>query len=545
MIKEEYQFWIKGGERPRYFEDDDLNNFFMHTYQYLCDQPTIPNTSDSTTTTLDTNASGLAHSLSDCLAFVNIWNYSIKNSARHLLSALQGHLYNHHMFLFLDLERDLEKLDEPLKTNDSDREGAVFMKWRPRLHYLLRSAWATHARDEKEKDRRRACTLFAKSCRDYSREVRDDMRKLEDRIKPVAKYIGVSKLVDRDIEVIDVCSDQKCIYCKIQRIASYTPPEKIPLSWLFLHSSFYHSKNIIISKNELKRKATECGMNDESLSEFCKFYTSFGSIIDLSLANPTYPTKLVITKPVIFLKLLNYLLLKYNPNDDRNAKYPTIKLGIVPELYCEDTLGASDWNPFMKALVSLQLATPVNCGLLQLPPGYSIDQIQTHFYISLCCQGEPVTEVDHDAIYLITNINTPHIFKQVTIAKQLLELMKELSPKLYPHTDVNVLIIKASDTMVTMSFHSPVTKIHLSEPTSIVCSHVVRAFNDIATHAHEASGIKEKYKFVKLCSKNEDIPNVQSLLSSHYHVLPHDGSCKYCTDDDELLKVWNEALKKV
>lgn len=66
-------------------------------------------------------------------------------------------------------------------------------------------------------------------------------------------------------------------------------------------------------------------------------------------------------------------------------------------------------------------------------------------------------------------------------------------------------------------------------------------------NAFDSSKIKVKYKFVRMC-RGKEIPDIESLLSSPYHTLPYAGDCDECKvagRNEELLKAWNEALKKV
>ena len=74
--------------------------------------------------------------------------------------------------------------------------------------------------------------------------------------------------------------------------------------------------------------AHKYNIDKDSLTEFCKFYMSFDSILDLSLINPRY--QYVIVKPIGFLKDLGTLL---NRSEEIFQKYPPI---IVLETVCLD-----------------------------------------------------------------------------------------------------------------------------------------------------------------------------------------------------------------
>lgn len=124
---------------------------------------------------------------------INIWSFAINKIIRHFLASMQGHLYNHYMWLFLDLEDDVDNLDKPPKF-------AELMSWRPRLHYLLRSCKIS---EDKEKERRGVCTIYVKHSDTITNEkLQEKVQVLEDRIQPVAKRIGVSGLLQEKIEMM-------------------------------------------------------------------------------------------------------------------------------------------------------------------------------------------------------------------------------------------------------------------------------------------------------------------------------------------------------
>ena len=268
------------------FEDDELNDNLHYMFQYLCDYEYIPKGNEITDEELEF-IQYLNQILPEGIGLINVWDIAINKTVLHFLSSLRGLLYNSHMWLFLDLERDLENLDKPPEFPKEKRKTAasirsrvdrsVLMKWRPLLHYLLRSSRMSESMDGGP--RKGACTIFAKhtgSCHELKQKVAE----LEDKVKQASKHIGVSSLIEPKIEAIDVKDSgisgdsSRRLYQKLQQVINTTPYEDVPLSWVFLRSLFYRSSNIFISKLELKRKAIECGMDDDSLTKFCKFYTS-------------------------------------------------------------------------------------------------------------------------------------------------------------------------------------------------------------------------------------------------------------------------------
>ena len=480
----------------------------------------------------------LQKSLPEGIAIVNVWDVTISESVRHFLAALQGHLYNHHMWLFLDLERDLDSLHKPPEIKN---DSSLFVKWRPRLHYLLRSCMIS---EDKEKERRRVCTIFAMHKAQSKSELNEKAKILEEKVRPVAKQVGVSSLLSEKIETLnlDVQDDSQRLYQKFQLIISETSFEDIPIAWIFLRSMFYRFDRIFIPREDLKIMAEKCGMDDESLKKFCKFYMSFGSVFDLSLINPTY--QYVILKPISFLKNKLDTLLK--PDENTLQKYPTIASGIVPEATCLE-LFDGHFYAYMQALISFDLAVEVTKYNLELPDG-QLDDIVS-YYIPLTRAKALNTTPDPKSIHVITSINTPHIFKQVAFIKYFLQ---QLLPqfKLVPSKKFNETIIKdpSTGTTVTLVSHGPAMRLHLSKPDEQLCSCIVQAYEKIAENA-KTQNITVEYKFVKICAE-KNLKDVQSIPSSQYHILPDDKLCTKCNEtsteeDAKLLEAWNKALTKV
>ena len=535
------------------FNQPDLDEHLCFIYQYLSRKNFIvtdlQQSDEEKKKEEMKQAQFLLKSLPEGIAIVNVWDVTLSESVRYFLAALQGHLYNHHMWLFLDLERDLAHLDKPPKivqesyARVGSRSHALLMKWRPRLHYLIRSSRMS---EDKEKKRKSVCTIFAKHNIKSKPELNERVKELEDKVRPVAKHIGVSSLVDEKIESLDlnVHDDSQRLYQKFQRIISETPFENIPLAWIFLRSLFYRFDWIVIARDDLKLMAKECGIDEKSLSDFCKFYMSFGSVFALSLINPDY--QYVIVKPISFLEKLGTLL---NPKEDILELYPTIAYGIVPEAAC---LHLFDGHilAYMDALISLNLAVRVTNQNVELTD----EQQPAHtyfYYVPLTRSKDPITTFDWSSVHIITSINTPHIFKQVAFAEYFLKSLPQF--KLAESEEPNQTIIKdpSTGTTVTLVSHSPAIRLHLNKPDEHVCSCIVQAYEEIAENARrQGSHITVKYKFVKICAKSRRLSDVQSILSSHYHILPDDKLCTECNDtnteeDAKLLEAWNKALKNV
>ena len=521
------------------FGQPDLDGHLRFIYQYLSQQDFMITDSQQSDEEMK-KAQFLLKSLPEGIAIVNVWDVTISEPVRHFLAALQGHLYNHHMWLFLDLERDLDSLHKPPEVKN---DSSLFMKWRPRLHYLLRSCMIS---EDKEKERRRVCTIFATHKAQSKLELNEKAKMLEEKVRPVAKQVGVSSLLEEKIETLnlEVHDDSQRLYQKFLRIISETSFEDIPIAWIFLHSMFFRHDWIFIARDDLKMMADKCGMDDESLREFCKFYMSFGSVFDLSLINPKY--QYVIVKPISFFKKLDTLL---KPDEDTLQKYPTIASGIVPEAACLH-LFSGHFYVHMDALISLNLAVEVAKHNLELPnEQLAIDNF-FFYYIPLTRAKALITTPDPKSIHVITSINSPHIFKQAAFTRYFLQLLPQFKLVLSESRNQTIMKDPSTGITVTLVSHGPAIRLHLSNPDKHVCSCIVQAYEKIAENARSQNiNVTVEYKFVKICAES-NLKDAQSIPSSRYHILPDDKLCTKCDEtsteeDAKLLETWNKALAKV
>ena len=177
------------------FGQPDLDEHLRFVYQFLSQQNVRVTDSQQSDEEME-KAQFLLKSLPEGIAIVNVWDVTISESIRHFLATLQGHLYNHHMWLFLDLERDLDGLDKP-----PENDSTLLMKWRPHLHYLLRSCKIS---EDKEKERKRVCAIMAMHKAQSKSELNEKAKILEEKVQPAAKHIGVSSLLEEKIETLNL-----------------------------------------------------------------------------------------------------------------------------------------------------------------------------------------------------------------------------------------------------------------------------------------------------------------------------------------------------
>ena len=450
----------------------------------------------------------LKSKLSEEIALVNIWDISINEIVIYFLMAMSGHLHNSCTWLFLNIEKNEDELDIHPDTQDSKKK--IVLQWRPRLHYLLRACKIS----QPEQHANNMCMAFTNMLTE----------KLKNKVQMAAEHVGVSLTLEED--------GDDFLYQKFKEVIDKTSSQDVPVSWVFLRTSFYLQPKIFIEKKLLAKQAEEYGITTESFDEFCKFYTSFGSIFDLTLINPEYPY--VIVKPMRFLSFLDVYL---HPRDDRLRTYPTMKLNIVHEANCIYAYG-EDWSAFLEALISVGLVAKMKGERLVLPDHDVHDQ-DNYYYIPFSSKGELVTEVDPTAVYLFTSVDTLPVFKLACLVKYLLN---ELSgSKLVPCTEANQAIIRTTDSIITIVSCSPVTKLHISSINNAVYFSVLSVCQKIA---EDCNANTPKYKFIVICSKYGHALHAKDIPFCLSHTLPSTTLCDECKRVGNI-NAWNEALRKV
>ena len=184
----------------------------------------------------------------------------------------------------------------------------------------------------------------------------------------------------------------------------------MPLSFVFLCSFFYTSSDICINKDVLKQKEAVLSVEGSKLEEFCRLFTSFGSIIDVSLIDSS--SDLIILKPVDFIHELDKLFYP-SPNSD-----PLVTTyGIVTESTAEFIFGSKEASSdFMLFLMSIGLAVKLPSEQLSITLS---DQFA--YYIPNICTAKPTLECEPTALHLLHDINEPLSHFKVKFASFMLK----------------------------------------------------------------------------------------------------------------------------
>ena len=119
------------------------------------------------------------------VALFNVWDIGHSRTVYHFLPALHGLLSHSHSWLFFDLQRDSQNLYKPLKLSANDEN---LMKFRPRLHYLIRQAQLNLPAKEK------VCSIFAVD--NSSNSDAQTIDSLKPDFENAAAKIGVKEIID-------------------------------------------------------------------------------------------------------------------------------------------------------------------------------------------------------------------------------------------------------------------------------------------------------------------------------------------------------------
>ena len=479
-------------------------------------------------------------SLSGGIALINAWDFGINKSVFHFLPAFCGHLYNSHMWSFFDLKRDVPHLDEipdiPDNTDDSERaDKSTFMRIRPRLEYLVRSAKLTASCVAAHRSTNAsACSFFA-VCRDEitPAEIKALKDIFEKRVPLALKEAGVANLVaKRNLTIflepeLSLKPDNHHVFYDtflkeeldvIVRKQLHSSLQ-IPLSCIFLRSMFYKLDKLYITKHELQQKAAKLHISDDMLeNDFCEVYTSAGSIFDMTLVNDNL--NYVIVKPMKFLRLLDNI---FYPSP---TKYPNVvHHGLVTEKDAVEMFGENHVDFFMDVLCSVNLATKINAKSVQQKSNLS--ERGYYYFIPHARTKAPVATQNAAAIRLIHL--SPDSSHQFQFTQTFLKNAPNAKLSIQEPSPVNATsFIMPSNNGVETTFSVVHIKneieFHLSDNMDdIICQAIIKSCNEIF------ASMTFKYKFAIICS------SVAEDGSAIYHSFPLLSDCRKCKASSNSL----------
>lgn len=473
--------------------------------------------------------------VSQNMALFNVWDIGHSRTVYHFLPALHGLLSHSYSWLFFDLQRDSQNLYQPPEVPTDEN----FMKWRPRLHYLIRAAKLNLPTQKK------VCTMFAMNNEKLQEtECKRIIRSVTPNFKNTAKQIGVKEIIDFNniVTTIDRSNDRTCIQEITKHMDSmvfeaFEDKILMPFSFLFLRS-FYHKKNdlVYVEKQEITELAEELGISAE---RFCKLFTSYGSIIDVSLVDPN--SKYVILKPNVFIEELNKVFYTDDP--------VLANTGILRMSFAQETF-ESHAQAYMDIFVSFGLAVKLARERIELPPTLDVEDDSTVLYLPDIRRTPPLkdaTKLRPNVLRLLRSWNAPLGHLQVSFVAKFLELHKEAKLCILEDSPTNLTKIKALD-----------TKNEIEVVFDVVCLGYTLEFRiekeneEIFTqivdtcHTLMERHVTTRYSFAIMCSKDPVI-KAKYELTRERHLLPYETLCDECMRgnrvQDPILAMWNKVVK--
>ena len=463
---------------------------------------------------------------------INIWDIGLNKVTNYVLSRLAGHLYNSHVWLFLDLLRDANHLyevpDIPDNRYDKSRnDKELIMRWRSHIRYLLHLA---ELASKKNGRRQNVCNIVTSYT--GSEKIEGHMIKLKAAVDTVSKQLELQDLIDT--EDIKAFHHQKIepLYQLFEKIirTGLDNTEDVPLSFIFLRGMFYDKDQLYIKRDELREISKELNINDKNFEWFCHLFTSFGSIIDVSLINPI--SNSIILKPVQFLNGFDKLFY-YSPSDTIVTSH-----GLVSKATSEEIFG-NDAHVFMSFLKSLTIATEIS------PEQVNIHTEECSYYIPNICTSPPLLQCSPNSLHLVHDMNISLSNFQVLFTKEFLNSYPEaqLNVTMTPHINITRFCSPSVRLLFELVYLGDIIEFRFPpylEDLGDICECIVHICHDIM----DQSDIL--YDFAIMCFNN--VSEQACKLQTHRHSLPlGEEDCKECSCPhySASVKIFNDILKKV
>ena len=508
-----------------FFNDDDLNSHFNKM------------TEDFYRSKVSTERNRKwDEGLPSGIAMINIWSIGSSKAASYILPLLSGHLYNNYVWTMFDLIRDVPNLHKaPVTTAKATKES------RPRLHSLLRSACLSACQDS---NRTNTCKLISYHDTSFSQsEISIKLKQFQKDADSAATQMHLKNLIDLN-NILMLCteSEEECLKKAFDDIVhrELNRSFEIPLPYIFLRSYFFDSGNLYVTKEKLQEKGGMLGMQKEDCVEFCRLFTSSGSLIDVSLIDEH--SNIIILRPVDFFHELDKLF-HPSPNVDSLVS----KYGIVTEPIAHG-LFKDHANVMMEVLISFGIgaklkSSQVNCAL---PAPNNII-----YYVPNASTAEPDYNCQPNALHLLRDIDRPMSHSKVAFTSKFLKLCASSKLELPDKPVRNIATFKVfSSDVLNHVFDFVYIGDAIEFRFSSLCDEeeLKQTCKNILTVCHEIMPNTTKYNFAVMCSADAD-PTLADKLKRQRHLLPNTKLCPACQNEGlhktPLLKIWNEILKEV
>ena len=465
---------------------------------------------------------------------INIWDIGFNKVPNYVLSHLAGHLYNSHVWMFLDLLRDADHLYEvpDIPDNRYDKlrnDKELIMRWRSRIQYLLRFAKLASMKNGSRQNVSNIVTSYT-----GSEKIEGHMIKLKEAVDTVSKQLELQDLIDT--EDIKAFHHQNIgpLYQLFEKIirAGLDNTEDVPLSFIFLRGMLYNKDQLYIKRDKLREISKELCDDYKNFKWFCCLFTSFGSIIDVSLIDPT--SNLIILKPIQFLNMLDRLFY-YSPGGTIVTSH-----GLVSKATSEEIFG-NDAHVFMSFLKSLPIATeisPEQVNILTEPGSY---------YVPNICTSPPLFQCSPASLHLVHDMNISLSHFQVLFTREFLNSYPEaqLNVTMTPHINITRFCLPSVSLLFELVYHGDIIEFRFppnlrEEGLHNVCECIVRICHGIMKQSDTL------YDFAIMCSDDAHPCKLQTPC----HSFPIKMQCEKCSHrlssaDIVNIDVFNSVLVKV
>ena len=474
------------------------------------------------------------------IALINMWEIAHSKAAAYILPLLSGYLHNSYIWMLFDIMHDLPSLYKPPAKNEINGR----MESQPRLHYLLR--FAKLAVPKKDSKCTKVCKLI--SCHEGVETVEKQQEEKAEQFKMdvdfLATQMGVNELIDID-DIHMLNSDQKNL--KIIKKAfdyivnnSLDKPVVIPLSYIFLRSLYYNNKSLLyISKKELETKAKYLKLNNNNLSEFCFLFTSFGSIIDVSLIDPSSDT--IILQPVKFFHEVDKLFHPKGDIDPLVSKYGIVTEQIASSIFRDFT------NVILETLVSFGIAAKLSSSQVNytLPAPNGVV-----YYIPYASTSQRDYKCQPTALHLLRDVNRPMSHSKVAFISTFLNCCNSAMLELPDEPAGNITKFKVTssngmEVVFEFAYLPDAFEFRFPPPYNQI-KELKEISRNIIVVCNDIMKIDTKYNFAVMCFADQD-PKLTTRRKRH--LLPNRMQCKECNSkglhNNDLFKIWNTLIREV
>ena len=516
------------------FTDPELKTYIKQTAHFIHEQQAAYAEHKTNGEESDENCTQFDNALEDGIGLANVWNVNFdteQTGIQSLFECFSILFTQKFIWLFINLERDIEMLHIPPEDISPEMRA---VQWRPRIQCLLHTCLMSK---RFKLGKNLVCQIFATYTQEHLTRVKLDNKiaKLKRECKNAAKQMGIQDVIDFKIVEVDLRNPKELLQSNMKSI--FAQPERhceIPISWLFLCGSFSNHRTFYMTITELKQKALVCNVpfaGQDGMDEFCKFFTSFGSIIDLRQIDQT--SQFIIVKPWEFFSLYNNLFIS---EKKRNST------GMINNYGQQEAV-------VMDVLVSVGLAIKLS------PVSYFVPSFRSGMVNSKC---------NPNAVRLILGIDSPDINMQIEVLKQLLNNDYYFNAYLDLKVDsesANCITVRTVDTSheevgIQLISQGNVMEIcyygenkHKKEVVEIRCMKLVEIVKKITYMKSYLFKFTLQYQFAVRCEKDNFDPSLAFNAHRRQHILPCKSLCCDCKKKGieflQVIDAWTEALHQV